>query len=105
MIYGLAERFGKYILEQFVSVGAVPELIVGRGEGMSMKGGGSGSLFPVFHTSGQTMQKYAKLYPNMSVFTKAQVTRRRISHGYNPASFVPIRIGCSFPYCSRNHTW
>ena len=45
MIYGLAERFGKYILEQFVSVGAAPELIV-EGEGHEYERRGRRKLIP-----------------------------------------------------------
>ena len=56
------ERFGECILEQSVSVRAVPELIVGVVVGRGGSGGGCSRMFrqnfvPVLHTSGQTMLK------------------------------------------------
>ena len=51
---GTDERFGEYILEQSVSIRAVPELIVGGGGGeeVQFRGGQNflQSFIPVLHT-------------------------------------------------------
>ena len=52
--------------------------------------------------SKQPVESEGIVFPNLAY---AQVTHsrtgRRISHGYNRASFMAIRIG---PYCISNHT-